>query len=382
MFYKRIITDDLCKEKKSILLLGPRQTGKSTLIRSLKPNLEINLMHEPTYLAFTRNPSELEERLGAQRPKIVFLDEIQRVPSLLNTLQVVIDKNPARYQFWLTGSSARKLRRGHANLLPGRIHVYSMTPFLRAELDSSLVLKQALETGTLPGIYVDSDESSRRSTLRAYAATYLREEIQAEALTKDIEGFSRFLNIAAACYGDFLDFSKLSKQAMIPRHKAVRFFEILEDTLIVKRCEAFAVSERRRLIQHPKYYFFDNGVLNALIGNFTLSEDRMGKLFENFIFTQISHSISAVCPDARLSTFRTSAGSEVDLILEKDNDVWAIEVKSAKVIHDSFLNGLKSFKDFYGKKVKALMIYTGQERRMIAGIPVLPWQDALKELGF
>lgn len=381
MVIERRIAHKLRSEKKSILLIGPRQTGKSTLIRSLKPDLEINLMNEVTYLSFSRNPGELEERLADGRPGRVFIDEIQRIPSLLNTIQTILDDPKNRTQFFITGSSARKLRRGHANLLPGRIHVYWMTPLLAGEIGAAAPLERCLATGTLPGIYTEPDEGSRKATLRSYASTYLREEIQAEALTRNIEGFSRFLNVTAACCGDFLDLSKLSKEAQIPRQTAVRFFEILEDTLIVKRCEPFAASERRRLIQHPKYYFFDSGVLNALMGNFRISEDRIGKSFENFIVMQISHAIAAGDLDARLSTYRTSAGAEVDLVLERDGVTWAIEIKSSQAVHDSFFSGFKSFEDYRGKKIRKLLIYAGKVRRSVSGVAVLPWADALRELG-
>jgi len=366
---------------KSLLLLGPRQTGKSTLVASLKPDLTINLAHEPTFLEFARNPEELEQRLGATRNlRTVFLDEIQRLPSLLNTIQSILDRGGGP-RFYLTGSSARKLRRGHANLLPGRVHTYSLGPLVSGELDRELDTRAALSTGTLPGIYVDPDGSSRVKTLSSYCATYLKEEIQAEALARNIEGFSRFLHVAAACAGSFLDLSKLASEAGIARQSAVRFFEILEDTLIVRRAEAFAKSERRRLVQHPRFFFFDTGVLNGVMGNFEPSPDRIGVLMEHLVFNQIVHTASSLDQDIRVSSFRTEHGAEVDFIVETRKDTWAVEVKASKSIGRHDLRGLKRFREFHGKKCGAVVLYLGTVEKRIEGIEILPWQVGLARMG-
>ena len=162
-------------------------------------------------------------------------------------------------------------------------------------------VRKALETGTLPGIWTEQDPRERRKTLRSYAATYLKEEIQAEAPTKNIEGFSRFLFVVAADAGKFLDLVKLASAAGIPRQSALRYFEILEDTLILRRCDAFRKSERRRLAQSPRF-FFDTGVLNGLLGNFTASADRIGTLFEHFLFNQIVDGAAARDREARVSS--------------------------------------------------------------------------------
>ena len=271
------------------MLLGPRQTGKSTLIQNLNPDLTINLAKEAVFLDFASNPQELEQRLeGNSNAKTVFIDEIQRLPSLLNMIQALIDESPRRWRFFLTGSSARKLKRGHANLLPGRLHSYELSGLTPIEVGAKFDVQSALSTGTLPGIYTESSNQQRIKTLRSYAATYLKEEIQAEALTRNLEGFSRFLFVTAACSGQFLDFAKLANEAKISRQSAMRYFEILEDTLIVNRCLPFAKSARKRLVQHPKFYFFDNGVYNALLGNFIASDDRKGLLFEHLFFNTLS----------------------------------------------------------------------------------------------
>ena len=378
--FKRNLSKILEKSKKSCLLLGPRQAGKSTLMQSLGPDLTINLMHDPTFVQFSRNPSELEERLGPRNSGTVLIDEIQRLPSLLNTLQVLIDGPYRGVRFLLTGSSARKFRRGSANLLPGRLHTYYLGALASSEVSGGLDSRRALAYGTLPGIYSELDDQDRAKTLRSYASTYLREEVQAEALTKNIEGFSRFLFLAAATSGQFLDLNKLSSEAAVPRQTASRFFEILEDTLIVARVPAFAKSERKRLVQHPRYFFFDTGVLGGLLDNFNVSTDRIGQYFENLVFNQLQCTAWSYDEPIRISSYRTAAGAEVDFIVEVRGRVWAIEVKASINIGPDDLSGLKSFTDFYAKPCKQAVAYLGTTRRQLGKVEVWPWQDLLAHM--
>lgn len=377
----RALATRLAASRKSILLLGPRQTGKSTLVASLNPDVSINLAHEPTYLEFLRNPSELEQRLGARRgPSTVFIDEVQRLPSLLNTVQVLLDRPSHLFKFYLTGSSARKLRRGHANLLPGRVHAYSLGPLSCGELGYALDPRRALAYGTLPGIFTEEDGKSREKTLRSYALTYLKEEVQAENLARNLEGFARFLYAAAERSGQFLDLAKLASAAQIPRQSAVRFFEVLEDCLLVRRADPFGKSPSRRLIQHPRFYFFDGGVLNGLLGNFVVSGDRLGSAFEHLIFNQIVHEASARDQEVRVTTYRTEHGAEVDLILERGPETWAIEIKASKAVRTGELRGLGSFREYHGKKHRSWVLYMGDARKNLNGVELWPWQEGLREL--
>lgn len=380
MYFERFLQKKLAASNKSCLLLGPRQTGKSTLIRALKPDLEINLAHEQTFLDFVSNPSELENRLKGQKYRTIFIDEVQRLPSLLNTLQTLMDSDPSK-KFFLTGSSARKLRRGRANLLPGRIHTYYLGPLCAAELDYELNTHQGLETGILPGIYTETQESSRQKTLRSYSLTYLKEEIQAEALTRNLEGFSRFIFVVAQWSGHFLDLAKLAKEAQIPRQTAVRYFEILEDTLIVNRCLPFAKNTRKRLIQHPKYYFFDTGVLNALLHNFKVSSDRKGNIFEHLFFNQLLAGAFAHDKEIQIYTYRTEHGAEVDFIVEYDNELWAIELKASAQVNSGDLRGLRNFKEFLGKEHHAAIAYFGPHEKQMEHVILSPWQTLLKKMG-
>jgi predicted AAA+ superfamily ATPase len=380
----RRLTTRLASSKTSTLLLGPRQTGKSTLMRSLAPDLAFNVADEATFLRFASNPGELRARLEAQPGRsliTVFVDEVQRLPSLLNTVQAIIDESPRRFRFLLTGSSARKLRRGDANLLPGRLHAYQLGPIVAGEMDFRLSSLDALSTGTLPGILTAEDSDGRRKTLSTYAATYLREEIQAESLSRSLEGFSRFLTTVADYSGRFLDVVKLAATAMVPRASVARWLEVLEDTLLVRRVGSFAKSTTRRLVQHPKLYFFDVGVLNGLLENFEVSADRIGYLFEHLVAIQIQDSAASLDRPVRVSTFRTEHGAEVDFIVEWDKRVWAIECKAATRVRGAELGGLARFADYFGKRHEARVWYLGREARREGGVSVLPWQDGLKEMG-
>jgi predicted AAA+ superfamily ATPase len=381
----RALAQTLRDAKKSFLLLGPRQTGKSTLVSSLNPDLSINLAHEPTYLEFARNPRELEERLNAlssgAKTQNIFIDEVQRLPSLLNTVQALLDGDPRRYKFFFTASSARKLRRGQANLLPGRIFTYRLGPVASREMAYRLDTTEALSHGTLPGILFEPDLKTKEKTLTSYAATYLKEEVQAEALTRNLEGFARFLSICTEYAGQFLDLSKMAADSHIARQTAVRYFEVLEDCLIVNRLTAFAKSARRRLVQHPRFYFFDNGVLNGLLGNFNLSADRVGNLFEHLICNQILSSAAALDQTIKLSAYRTEHGAEVDFILDMKRETIAIETKASRNIGARDLRGFDSFADYFGKPHRAVVLYLGAERRRIGAVEIFPWQEGLRELG-
>lgn len=365
-------------------MLGPRQVGKSTLMASLAPDLTLNLARETVFLELASNPGALDERLAARRERrlTVFIDEVQRLPTLLNTVQALLDEQPGRFRFLLTGSSARKLRRGSANLLPGRVHSYSLGGMVASELGYRLPTRLALATGTLPGVLGNPREETRRKTLLSYASTYLREEVQAEALTRHVEGFARFITVAGEWSGKFLDQNKLALAAQVPRGSVLRWVEVLEDTLLVRRIDSFAKSSTRRLVQHPKLYFFDVGVWNGLLRNFEVSPDRIGALFEHLVCQQLFDGAAARDLPIRVSTFRTEHGAEVDFIVELQRTVWAIELKASRTVSGSDLMGLRRFREYLGgRSHQASLWYLGAERRRIAGVDVLPWQEGLRDLG-
>lgn len=377
MYLKRALTPRLASARRSFLLLGPRQTGKSTLIRTLAPELEINLADEETYLAFLRDPGLLKQRVRDART--IFIDEVQRLPSLLNTVQYLLDQNRPP-TFYLTGSSARKLKRGQANLLPGRIFTYELGPLSLTELADRFSLRRALRQGLLPGIYLERDFETWSKLLRSYAITYLKEEIQAEALTRNLEGFSRFFDVICAASGSFVDFTKFASLASIERMSARRYFDILVDTLVVRAIEPFARSGRTRLTQHPRFYLYDVGVLNGALANFEASNDRIGSLFEHLVLQLIVSEFQGRDESVRLSVYRTEAGAEVDFVLERGHSVYALEIKATKKIGSGDLRGLKSFATFYGKAHTPLVIYMADQPARIDGVEILPLEQALSLL--
>ncbi len=378
MKYFRTITSAIQKTKSSVLLIGPRQTGKSTLIKGLEPDLVINLAQEKVFLQFSSQPGLLEQLISEEKPKTVFIDEIQRLPSLLNTIQAIIDDNSKKFKFYLTGSSARKLKRGSANLLPGRVVSLQMAPLSLEELDYKLNLDSAMSYGLLPGIYSEKNVREKELLLNSYGATYLKEEVQAEALTKNIEGFSRFLFVVASKNGEFLDYSKIGSQSAVTQKTATRFFEILEDSLLVFRLDSYSKNPTRRLVQHPKFYFFDTGVLNSLLGSYKITADRRGALFETFVIASLRNLLVSRATPYRISTYRSSGGAEVDLILDLNGHEFAIEIKASKNIGKSDLSGLKSFAEVSNKTPTKIIIYLGDYARKMEDVSILPWIQAFK----
>jgi uncharacterized protein len=378
----RLISVPISKSPKSVLLLGPRQVGKSTLILELGPDLVINLNDDKTYLNFKSNPDELKERLAAlDGIKSVLIDEVQRHPTILNTVQTIIDdrriKSP---KFYVTGSSARKLKRGQANLLPGRVFSYELGPLCAAELDYQLDVPNALRYGCLPEPYLSRSESFCEKLLTTYSGIYLKEEIQAEALTRNLEGFSRFIISAAQHSGLILDFSKIAKQAKIERKACSRFYEVLEDTLIASRLEVFDKTAAD-ITKRPKFYFFDTGVLNGLLTNFISSGDRRGMLFEHLVINQVIASAKTRDVPIKASYFRTRGGYEVDLILEIHGKTYAIEIKSGHADQGDAGN-LENFRHYF-KSVDGFFLVTmdGAAARKIGRVFIMNVSHFLREIG-
>jgi uncharacterized protein len=308
--YERLLLPALRKSRRSVLLLGPRQVGKSTLLLQLAPDMELNLAAPATFRQYVTRPERLEEELRSapgSKLRTVLLDEVQRVPALLDVVQVLLDEAPQRWRFLLSGSSARKLRRGQANLLPGRVHVHHLSPLVASELGSDFDLGRALAHGMLPGAWSEPDPKERAASLRSYADSYLREEIQAEALVRDVGGYSRLLEHVAAASGRVVNLNALSGDAGIPYETARRYLEVLEDTLVAFRVPAWSGSDRASLIAHPRWFLFDPGVRNALLRrplHRALDDDR-GVLLEHLVAMEIRARLGTVLPDARLMHYRS-----------------------------------------------------------------------------
>ncbi|OGW81277.1 MAG: hypothetical protein A3G33_06790 [Omnitrophica bacterium RIFCSPLOWO2_12_FULL_44_17] len=376
----RILSKRLQASPKSVLLLGPRQVGKSTLMRSLHPMRIINLMDESLYLSYMKDPARLHREIAAiTKPSLIAIDEIQRVPALLNSIQVLLDEG-CKHRFLLTGSSARKLKRGHANLLPGRILIEHLAPLAYWELGERFDLEKALRIGTLPGVYLEAGETGE-ALLESYGQIYLREEIQYEALTQNLGAYARFLDMAAEASGRWINYSKLASDSEIPKETLRRFYALLEDTLVVHRVQAFRPKvSKRRVSQRERFVFFDPGVRNALLGIHRghLSPMEKGNLFEQWIFLQLMAFNDINKKGWRISSFRTDTGAEVDWILDTGSRLLAIECKSGKNVAEHDLNGLRVFDRFAHRQAEKYVIYTGRSvQKFSKSETAIPYGDFL-----
>lgn len=382
--FERWLARRLTLAKRSVLVLGPRQVGKSTLLSSLGPDLTLNLANPATFRDYVTRPERLQAELDALGPgrHTVFLDEVQRVPAMLDLVQVLLDAHPGRYRFLLSGSSARKLRRGQANLLPGRVHLHHLHPLLAGELGDAFDLDRVLAHGTLPGIYAERDPSVRAADLRAYVDSYLREEIQAEALVRDLGGYARLLDLIAAGSGKILNLNALGRDTGISYETARRYIEVLIDTLVAFRVPAWSGADRAGLVAHPRTYFFDLGVRNALLRR-PLDrplDDERGLLLEHLVAYELHRRAGSSWPEARLSSYRTRYGVEIDFVLEVGREVWGIEVKASRDVRPEAVKGLEAFAQRVPRTKRLIVVFLGPRRQRIRGVEVLPLPAFLSEL--
>jgi predicted AAA+ superfamily ATPase len=378
--------DLIIPERQSFFLFGPRQTGKSTFVKAnLGPDdLLINLLPQRSFLNYSRDPGRLHAEVTAHARKLnkqfrVVIDEVQKAPGLLDDVHDLMETFPI--QFILTGSSARKLKRGAANLLAGRAVTRRMFPLTVSELGGRLDLERALLYGTLPLAWNQiSHEEETRDQLRAYAETYLREEIQQEALVRNIGAFARFLDIAAASDTQIINYSTIARDCAVSSKTVQEYYNILEETFLAYRVEPWATSARKRLVSHPKFFFFDVGVTNAMASTFgeTLSPAVRGQRFESFFLGQILAKIAHLQSDLRVYFWRTHTGSEVDFILvNQDRPVAALEIKAREHLHPADTAGLRSFLNDY-PTVPCFVIGTGGNAREISdSIRYGAWNDFL-----
>jgi len=381
----RIVGARLARARTSVLLLGPRQVGKSTICRALAPALYVDLADEATFLAYAKDPARLRREVAALPASArVVVDEVQRVPAILNTVQALIDRSEGRQRFVLTGSSARKLRRGGANLLPGRVVLERLDPLTAVEIED-VDLERALRLGMLPGVYW-GDEAAP-DVLGTYAEVYLREEIQAEAATKNLGSYARFLDVMALASGQWINYSKLSSDVEVPKETVRRFVQLLDDTLLAYRLPPFVSSARtsRRVVQRERVFLFDVGVRNALLGlhRRALGPDQIGGVFEQWVVLQVIYLNNALRQGWRLSTYRTEGGAEVDLIVERDADLVAIEIKAARNVTPADTRGLLSLAEVAGRRrrVQLWVVYRGERpQRFDSGVEAVPVLEALRRL--
>ncbi len=346
------------------------------MLRSLKPDLTINLAKEREFQDHLTNPGLIEDLVELKMPRIVLLDEIQRIPGLLHTVQALIDEKEIR--FLITGSSARKLRRGQANLLPGRIINRSLFPLTVKELDYKVVTNKAVRFGFLPGIVCEENEGIKGDILSSYVSNYLKEEIQQEALTRNLGGYSTLINSLPDWVGRDLDYSKIATKNKLNRFSVHRFFEILEDTLIGNRVAPWTFDEDIKTVKHPKFYFFDNGVMNGIHRKFDPAGFELGITCETIIFNQIRALLTYKNRSFKISFFRTHSGIEADFIIETDKDILAVEVKANDKLASDDVRHLKWLKD-KNPQIEVVLFHFGKRTFKIDGVWCFNWLEGLEK---
>lgn len=357
--------------KKSHLLLGPRQTGKTFWIRRSLPEARyFDLLDTRLFVEWSHDPGRLGEQLEA-RDRLVVIDEIQRLPPLLEEVQRLIETR--RVRFLLTGSSARKLRRGGVNLLGGRARTRYMHPLTAHELGNRFDLVRALNRGGIPSIYFSDDA---RADLAAYAGDYLQQEIVAEAATRNVPAFGRFLRVAALCNGQIVNFTNVANDAQVPRTTVYEYFSILEDTLLGQALPAWRSGKQRKPIVSSKWYFFDVGVAGWLQGRTVVPETpEFGMAFEAWVFHELT-TYRDYRSTVAIEFWRSTSGFEVDFLL--DGRI-AIEVKAKKTISRDDLKSLHAIAD-ETKIEKRLLVCLEARRRVVDGIIVLPFAEFVELL--
>ncbi len=363
--------------KGSFILLGPRGTGKSTWVAStVEKSITIDLLSERTFVELAGHADRIEAMADAQRCNTIIIDEVQKLPALLDEVHRLIEKRG--FRFILTGSSARKLRRGGANLLAGRARTLTMHPFTPAELGEQFDIKHALKFGLLPSAWVDDDPAGY---LAGYVGAYLREEVQQEALVRNLAGFRRFLEAATFSQGSVLNVVAVSADCGVNRKTVETHFDLLEDLLIATRIPVFTRRARRKLTAHPKFYFFDAGVFRALRprGPLDTADEIDGPALETLVMQTLRAENTNHGLGYDMYFWRTREGKEVDFVLYGERGLHAIEVKRSARFSETDLDALQLFCSDY-PEARGWLFYGGTKRYRYGAIEVLPVIDALPSL--
>jgi len=372
--YSRLIRSP---QNKSFFLFGPRGTGKTTWVKSAFPKaVYIDLLEAELFNDLTANPQRLVNFIPHDFKDWVIIDEIQRIPDLLHEVHRLIESK--RYRFILTGSSPRKLKRKGPNLLAGRALTLSMHPLSAAELGGDFRLEHSLKYGQLPSVYKEADP---KKYLEAYVKTYLEEEIRQEGLTRNLSAFARFLEAASFSQGSVLNISSVARECSVERKVVENYFSILEDLMIAYRIPIFSKKAKRRLLAHPKFYFFDAGVYRALrpMGPLDAPEEVEGIALETLFLQEVIALNSALDFGYKIFYWRTSNGQEVDFVLYGPKGLLSFEIKRAARITSAMLRGLKSFLADY-PMAKAYLVYAGNRRMYEDKITIVPILETLKNL--
>ncbi|MCM2280723.1 MAG: ATP-binding protein [Bdellovibrionaceae bacterium] len=363
-------------KSKSFFLFGPRGTGKTTWLRDqLKADVRIDLLDSEVYQNLLASPARLSEFITVKKPKLIAIDEIQRVPRMLDEVHRLIEEK--RWIFALTGSSARKLRRENVNLLAGRALSLHFHPLTALELGDDFDLSTSLKWGHLPSLKTEKD---KRAYLKSYVTTYVREEVLQEGFTRNIAAFSRFLEAASFSQGSVLNISSVAREASVERKVGEEYFTILEDILIGARLPAFQKKAKRRVTAHPKFYYFDVGVYRAIrpLGPLDDTNSVNGIALETLVYQELRAINDLLAWDFELSYWRAHTGEEVDFVLYGERGFFAIEVKLTNRIRPEDLKGLRAFQSDY-PKAHPILLYAGDRQLRIDDCAIVPVAKFLKD---
>ncbi|NGX61081.1 MAG: hypothetical protein K940chlam9_00561 [Chlamydiae bacterium] len=372
--YRRILKSP---DHKSFFLFGPRGTGKTSWVKShFKNSLYLDLLEAEVFVDLTLDPGLLEKMIPEGFCDWIIIDEVQKIPALLNEVHRLIESK--KYRFVLTGSSTRQLRKKGVNLLAGRALTYSMHPLTAIELGTDFDLDFAIEYGLLPSLHAEPDP---KKYLQSYVKTYLQEEVLHEGITRNLGAFSRFLASASFSQGSVLNYSEVSRDCGSDRKTTMGFFDILEDLLLAHRIPPFTKRAKRKLVSHPKFYFFDVGVYKTLRpkGPLDSPEEIGGIALETLFFQNLLALNAYFNGEYEIFFWRTATGLEVDFIAYGPKGIFAFEIKRGKQVRSSDLKGLKAFHEEY--PMAQLFLVNGSKYRSTEGdVHILPMHDALIHL--
>ena len=364
-------------QRNSFFLFGPRGTGKTVWVKTrLKESLYLDLLDAEIYTDLLARPQRLADFIPAEHNDWIVIDEVQRIPELLDEVHRLIVMR--RYRFVLTGSSSRSLKRKGVNLLAGRARRYMMYPLIKQELEEDFNLGRSVLYGLLPMAVTETDP---RAYLNAYVQTYLREEVLQEGLTRNLAAFSRFLESASLSQGNVLNISDVAREAGVDRQRVSGYFTILEDLLLAWRLAPFTKRAKRRMQHHPKFYFFDAGVYRALrpMGPLDSPEEAQGAALETLFLQSLKAVNDYLQLGYEIYYWRTSSGIEVDFVAYGERGICAFEIKRTRSLSGKSFRGLRSFLRDYPQS-RCYLVYGGNRREYHDDVYALPFETALAEL--
>lgn len=382
--YNRLIK---IPSKIPIILLGPRQTGKSTYIKNYlrgKKYFSIDLLDHDLFVKYQLNPEQLKKDVAFQVErelvKYVVIDEIQKIPELLNVIHSLIEKKYS-CQFILTGSSARKIKKQNVNLLGGRAALIKMFPFVYSEVKNNFNIDEQLQYGTICGLYDDNKET-KIIKLKSYLETYIKDEILSEGVFRKLPPFYRFIDLIGQLSSEIINYSNIGRESHTSEHTIKSYFQVLEETFIGFYLPAFDVSVKRSLSLHPKFYLFDCGLTNVICQRLQdpLDPEVKGKLFEQWIINEIRAHISYENKERSLFFWRTKEGHEVDLLITKGTKpLLAIEIKYKTKIQKSDFSGINKLKEDY-PNLTTWLISNVSSPYEENGTLIIPWEYFLSKM--